>query len=98
VGYFSTSELTILLFRQRLHTFQLVSDSELDPNFRNKHLYFFYFFSSSTLASHSGDHKKGARSSNGAPLSSYRERESFLKKYDSMSLDEVSAALMVTRK
>jgi hypothetical protein len=52
--------------------------------------------SSSTLASHSHDSKKGARSAHGSSNFGYREREAFLKKYDSMSLDEISAALMVT--
>ena len=54
------------------------------------------FCSSSTLATHSHESKKGARSAHGSPISGYRERKAFLKKYESMSLDEVSAALMVT--
>ncbi len=54
--------------------------------------------SSSTLATHTHDSKKGARFAHGSSNSSYREREAFLKKYDAMSLDEVSAALMVTFK
>lgn len=51
----------------------------------------------STTLETSQDPRKVSRSSQ-LSLSAQREREAFLKKYDSMSLDEVSAALMVTFK
>ena len=42
------------------------------------------------------NNKKNSRGSSDSVQNSNRERESFLKKYESMSSDEISAALMVT--